>query len=156
MAFKKSSAIFVTLIVSAVALAIATSGALSAPSTSQNVPSGGTLTSVEASVNLGIYTNAVCTQNASFVDWGALETGESTTKVIWIKNLGNTDATLSISATDWVPANADPAINLSWNQEGRTLSPREVVQATLTLTVSESIDSSITSFNFNIRVTGTA
>ena len=157
MALKKSSVTtLLALVVAAIALAIATSGVLSSVSSTQTVPSGGTLTPVQASINLGIYANTACTLNASFVDWGALKPGDNTTKTVWIKNLGNANATLSVSATGWSPPNAYLAIGLSWNQEGRRLAPNEVVQATLTLSVSPSIDSSITTFNFNIRITGTA
>lgn len=133
-----------------------TSGALSALSSSKTVPSGGTLTPVQSTINLGIYTDNACTQNASFVDWGALKPGDNTTKTIWIKNVGNTNATLSVSATNWSPPNAYPAISLSWNQEGKAIAPNEVIQATLTLSVSASINSSITAFNFDIRITGIA
>ncbi len=103
---------------------------------------------------MGIYADNTCTQNASFVNWGDLRPGENTTKTVWIKNLGTTDVALSVAATDWEPQNAYPSISLSWNQEGRTLVPNEVVQATLTLTVSPDVAENITTFNFNIRITG--
>jgi hypothetical protein len=156
MALKKASAAILVLIIAAVSLAIATSGVLSVNTQSQNLPSGGTLTPVQAGINIGIYGNPACTQNASFVDWGALKAGDNALKIVYIKNLGTNNATLSLSTTGWTPANAYPAISLSWNQEGRSLAPNEVIQATLTLIVAANIDSSITSFNFNIRITGTA
>ena len=123
-AFKKTSTILIALIAAAITLSIATSGALIALSSSQTVPSGGTLTPVQSSINLGIYANSACTQNASFVDWGTLKPGDNTTKTVWIKNLGNANATLSVSATNWSPPNAYPDISLSWNKEGRALAPQ--------------------------------
>jgi hypothetical protein len=155
MALKKASIALIALIITAVALAIATSGALSSNTTSQTLPSRGTLTTVQGSINLGIYDNAGCTQNASFIDWGALKPGDYTTKTIYIKNLGTTNATLSLSTSDWTPSNASPDITLSWNQENRVIAPNEVIQATLKIEVSPSIDNSITTFSFNIQITGT-
>ena len=136
MALKKSSTALIALIIAAVALAIATSGALSSNTTSQTLPSRGTLTSVQGSINLGIYDNAGCTQNASFIDWGALKPGDYTTRTIFIKNLGTNSATLSLSTSDWTPSNAFPDITLSWNQENKVISPNEVIQATLKIEVS--------------------
>ncbi|MCW4010455.1 MAG: hypothetical protein NWF05_07520 [Candidatus Bathyarchaeota archaeon] len=156
MAPKKASVILAVTIAIAVALSLASSGVLNSVSSSQNVPSGGTITTVQASVNLGVFSDAACSQNASYVDWGALEAGSSTTETIWVKNVGSSAATLNLDATDWTPPNATPAISLSWNQEARVLAPGEVIQATLTLTVSETIDPSITAFSFNICITGTA
>ncbi len=120
----------------------------------QTVSTGGTVTALQ-SVNVGIYADSTCTTNASFVDWGALKPGDSTTKTVWVKNAGTADAKLSLSTNNWTPAAALQSMSLTWNQEGKQLAPSEVVQATLTLTVSASIDASITSFGFNIQITGT-
>ena len=152
---KKSITILIAMIALAVALVFATPGVLSALTSSSSLPSSGTLTQVQ-SVNVGTYSNSACAINATSVDWGALRPGDNATRTLWVKNLGNTNATLSLSTTGWVPANAAPSISLSWDRQGKILAPNEVVQATLTLSVSAGIDSSITSFNFNIVITGTS
>jgi hypothetical protein len=100
MAQRKALAAITVLVIIAVILSLATSGALSNLVSYQTVPSAGTLTSVQTSINIGIYADNMCTQDASFVDWGALKPGDNTTKTVWIKNLGNTNATLSVSATN--------------------------------------------------------
>ncbi len=133
---------------------VVTAAAAGVLSSYQTVPAGGTVTALQ-SVNVGIYADSACTQNASFVDWGALKPGDSTTKIVWVKNAGNANAALSMSTNNWTPANAYSAMSLTWNQEGKQLAPNEVVQATLTLSISASIDASITSFGFNIQITGT-
>jgi hypothetical protein len=153
MANKKAIAILVALIISAATLAIATTGVLSNTNFNQTIPSSGR---IQSSPNIGIFNNNICTQNATTIDWATLQSGISTSKTIYIKNLGTTNAALSLSAIEWNPTNASNAITLSWNIDGRTLAPNEVVQATLTLTVSPTIDASITSFSFNIQITGTA
>jgi hypothetical protein len=137
MAQKRATIILIVFIVSAVSLAIATSGALSASLTNTKIPSSGKLTTVETSVNVGVFDNSACTQNLTSVEWGELKAGENTTKTVWIKNIGDMDVTLSLSATGWEPSNAYLYMELAWNSNGKTLAPNEVIQATLTLSVSQ-------------------
>jgi hypothetical protein len=133
-------------------LTVAAAGVLTS---SQTVRTAGTLSSVQTSVNVGVYANSSCTQNASFIDWGTLKPGDTTTQTVWVKNAGTANTTLSMATNNWLPTNASQWISLTWNQEGTVLAPNQVVQATLTLTVSPSINSSITSFSFDIQITGT-
>ena len=60
-----------------------------------------------------------------------------------------------MQTSNWIPTNAQNGITLSWNAQGRILAPNEVAQATITLIVSPMIDATITTFNFNIQITGT-
>jgi archaellum component FlaG (FlaF/FlaG flagellin family) len=152
---KKPLLIIIGLIVIAVSLSVASSGALSALTGSQNLRTSGTLAQVQGSVNLGIYTDPQCTQNASFVNWGALQPGGSTTKTIYIKNLGDSEVALSLSTYDWAPQDAIPAITLIWNQDNTRLAPQETLQTTLTLSVAPDVSTTITTFSFNILITGT-
>jgi uncharacterized repeat protein (TIGR01451 family) len=146
----------ITAIIGVVAIGlILTVAAAGVLSSSQTVRTAGTLTSVQTSVNVGVYSNSACSQNASFVDWGSLRPGQTITKTVWVKNAGNANATLSLATNTWSPTNAGQSISLTWNQAGTVLAANQVVQATLTLTVSSSISSSITSFGFNIQITGT-
>jgi hypothetical protein len=159
MAPKKATILFVVLVISALVLTVVSSGALSALSNLTGtavVPSSGQVTSVQTSINLGIYQNSACTADTVSVNWGALHPGENTTQTLWIKNIGSTDATLSLSATGWTPSQAPSALELSWDGGGKTLVPGEVIQATLTLSVASTIDASITNFSFDIQITGTA
>ena len=59
----------------------ATAAASSTLRSHQTVPAGGTITSIQ-SVDVSIYADSACTQTVSFVDWGALKPGDSTTKTI--------------------------------------------------------------------------
>jgi archaellum component FlaG (FlaF/FlaG flagellin family) len=155
MSRKKPLLITIGLVVIAISLTVASSGALSALTGSQSLRTSGTLAQVQGSVNLGIYADPQCTQNASFVDWGALQPGGSTTKTIYIKNLGNNEVALSLSTYDWAPQDAIPAITLIWNQGNTHLAPGETLQATLTLSVAPDVPTTITNFSFNILITGT-
>ncbi len=153
MANKKTPlAIVVAVIVAATVLSVAAAGVLTS---SKNVPAGGTVSQIQASINIGVYADSGCTQTASYVDWGTLQPGDTVTKTLWIKNTGNTDATLSLTANTWSPTNAATWITVSWDKQNANLTPNQPVQATLTLHVATNIDSGITNFSFNMLISGT-
>jgi hypothetical protein len=153
MARKKIALIAIAAVVlTSALLAVTTAGVLSS---SQSLPSGGTVAAVQASVNIGVYGDVGCTQPASSVSWGTLNPGDVTTRTVWIKNTGTAAALLSMSTNGWSPANANQWLSITWNLNGRSIAPNEVVQATLTLSVSANVDSSITTFSVNILITGT-
>jgi archaellum component FlaG (FlaF/FlaG flagellin family) len=140
------------LVFSAVAIFAVTAGWLTYASTraTQNVPSKGKLTVL----NVGVYLNSGCTQSASALDWGTLTVGGNATLVVWVKNAGSGNVTLSLTTGSWVPSAASSWMTLSWNQEGTFLIPQQVVQATLVLTVSSFVDGDVGDFAFNIIIAG--
>jgi hypothetical protein len=73
---------------------------------------------------------------------------------MYVRNEGNVPETLNIAEDNWNPAPASSYITLTWNQENQVLPVGQVVQAVLTLTVSSSV-SDVTSFNFDVTITGT-
>lgn len=109
-----------------------------------------------ATINLGIYKDNACTQEMTTIDWGSLTPGSTATYVFYAKNTGNTKETVTLSTTGWSPSTASQYISVTWNQNNAALNAGEVVQATLTLTVSANIDSTITTFSNTIVVTGAA
>jgi hypothetical protein len=117
---------------------------------SQTLQSSGTVTAV----NVGVYSDSGCTQNCTSINWGAIAPGNSSTRTIYIKNIGTIPMTLSMTIGSWVPSNANTYIGLSWNREGAVLSAGQSTSATLTLSASSSAGN-ITSFSFNIIITGT-
>ena len=149
---KTSLLLVVSVVLVAVLVSVTAAGVLSS---SRTLPSGGMLSQVQVTVNVGVYVDSACGVNATFVDWGILEPGDSVAKMFWVKNLGNVGTSLSLAASGWLPAGAEQWMTMGWNQQGRMLVPNEVVQATLTLTVAPSIDSGVTSFSFDIMITGT-
>ena len=137
----------IAIAVTGLFLTMLTAGVLTS---SQSVSSGGTITAV----NVGVYTDSACTQNCTSIDWGTLAPGASTTRTIYVKNTGTIPVTLSMTATSWVPSNANTYLTLTWNRESSVLAAGSSVSATLTLTASSSAGS-ITTFSFNIIITGT-
>jgi hypothetical protein len=117
---------------------------------SQSLQSSGTVTAV----NVGVYSDSGCTQNCTSINWGSIAPGNSTTRTIYVKNTGTIPMTLSMTTGSWVPSNANTYISLSWNREGTVLTANQSISATLTLSASSSAGN-ITSFSFNIIITGT-
>jgi hypothetical protein len=117
----------------------------------RHLPSSGNI----AAINVGLYVDYACTQIVESVDWGDITPGESVTKIIYLKNTGNTQISLSMTTSNWSPSFANGPITLSWNKEGSLLSPGEVTTATLILETVENI-AGITTFSVSILIIGTA
>jgi hypothetical protein len=148
MAMRKiSMGAMIAVAVTGLFLTMLTAGVLTS---SQTVQSGGTITAV----NVGVYSDIGCTQNCTSIDWGTLAPGNSMTRTIYVKNTGTVSVTLSMATANWVPSNANTYLTLAWNRDSYVLAAGNSVSATLTLTASASAGS-ITTFSFNIIITGT-
>jgi len=145
----KNVAIGLTAVVVAIWLFVTllASGALIS---SRTIASSG----VVATANLGVYSDSACTQSLTSINWGTVSPGGSVARTIYVKNLGTTQVTLSMTGANWSPGSADGPITLTWNRDGTALGANQVATATLTLSVSSSI-SGITTFNVDIVITGT-
>jgi uncharacterized repeat protein (TIGR01451 family) len=105
-------------------------------------------------VGVGVYSDSGCTTALSAISWGTLNPGDVKTYTVYVKNTGTVSVTLNMTIGNWNPASASSYITLTWNQEKVVLPAGQVVQAVLTLTVSSSA-SGVTSFSFDITITGT-
>ena len=143
----KLSIIILTII--AIALTASTAAVLTV---NQNVPSSGTITTTP---NIGIYSDSACTTSMTSISWGSITAGGTATQTVYVKNTGTGTITLSLGASNWSPSGASSYITASWNKDGTQLSAGQSVAATITLTVSSSING-ITSFSNTIVITGTA
>jgi len=103
-------------------------------------------------IGVGVYWDQACTNPVSSINWGVLEPGSNVSRTVYIRNEGNTAARLAMTASNWSPPNASSYIALSWDYGGQTLNVSEVIQVTLTLSVSANI-AGITSFSFDITIT---
>jgi len=102
-------------------------------------------------VGVGVFWDSNCTNPVSFIDWGMVEPGSMNNATVYVRNEGNVAANISLATENWNPPNASDYLALSWNYDGRQLSPSEVIQVTLTLTVSLSVHG-IESFSFDIII----
>ena len=137
----------IAIAVTGIFLTVVSAGVLTA---SQSVTSSGTITAV----NVGVYADSGCTQSCSNIDWGTLPPGNSTNRIVYVKNTGTVPVTLSLSTTNWTPSNANNYLTLSWDRTNYVLNAGSSIQATLTLTASSGAGS-LTSFSFNVVITGT-
>ena len=104
-------------------------------------------------IGVGVYWDENCTSEVSSINWGMLEPGSSENVTVYIRNEGNSVASLSMDTSNWIPSNASDYITLSWDYGGVSITPGEVVQVTFTLSVSASIEG-VTSFSFDIVIVG--
>jgi hypothetical protein len=142
---KFSSGLIIALATAGIFLTIVTAGIIA----TQTVASNGTV----SSVNVGVYTNNQCNQNCTSLTWGTIDPGDSTSKTVYVKNTGTVRITISMTTESWTPTNANNYLTLTWNRQNTVLDPGESVPATITLSV-DSNTGSLTSFSFNIVITG--
>jgi len=121
------------------------------PKVNRQVSSGGTI----VALNVGIYSDAACSQVLQSIDWGYITPGGSVDKTIYIKNTGNMQLMLSMTTNSWNPPAASGPLTLTWDKEGATLDAGKITTATLTLSVAQDI-AGITTFSVAIVISGSA
>lgn len=102
--------------------------------------------------NIGVYWDSECSNPVTEINWDVIEPGSTKNTTVYMKNEANTSLTLSKSMDNWNPETAANYILLSWNYAGE-INPGQIVQVTLTLSISSSIQG-ITNFSFDIIITG--
>ena len=143
---KLSTGAIIALAATGIFLTLVTAGLIA----TKTIPSNGTVTAV----NVGVYTDSQCTQNCTSINWGTLNPGNTTTKTVYVKNTGSTPITLTMTTGSWTPTGANTKITLTWNQQNPVLNAGQSIAANLTLSVASDA-TSITTFSFNIIITGT-
>ena len=143
---KLSTGVIIALATTGIFLTLVTAGIIA----TQTIPSDGTITTV----NVGVYSNSECTQNCTSISWGALYPGNSTSKIVYVKNTGTVPITLTMTTATWTPTDADDYLTLDWDQQDTVLNVGDSVSANITLTAA-SDTGELQDFNFNIVITGT-
>jgi hypothetical protein len=154
MKIKKTALIpLIILVFIAVTLSAVTAGVLIAQ---QNVPNSGSVGgNITSTIDIKVYNDLEATSICTAIDWGNLNSGDTATKTIYIKNMGNVSETLSMTATDWTPPTATQSLYLTWTQEGKPLAAGEVVPATIVLKIA-SDTGDLSDFSFKMIISGTA
>ena len=104
-------------------------------------------------INVEVYWDSNCTNEVSLINWGIIEPGTTENVTVYILNTGNSNIMLSMNTTNWSPSSAPDYITLSWDYEDQSVGPSQVLQTTLTLSMSPSIQG-ITSFAFDLVIVG--
>jgi hypothetical protein len=107
-------------------------------------------------LNLSIktYSDSACTNQINTLSWGTLNQGSHKEITIYLKNSGNVPATLDCSFTGWNPSIASNYITISWNRNGSTIGPGEILSAKFSLDVSDNIVN-VSTFSCTTTITGT-
>ena len=103
-------------------------------------------------IGVGIYSDQACVNVISSIDWGIVSPGSNVNKTVYIRNEGNSAATLALAVSGWNPSNSLTYKTLRWDYTGSSVSKGQVIQVKFTLGVSSSI-SGITGFGFNMTIT---
>ncbi len=138
----------IAIALAAVFVTVLSSGALVSTKTISS-------TGVVTTANLGVYSDSACTQALASVNWGTVAPGGSVSMTVYVKNVGSTQVTLSMSKANWNPTSANGPVTIAWNKEGSVLAVNQVAMATLTLSVSSGV-SGITTFSVDVVVSGTS
>ncbi len=105
------------------------------------------------SIGVGIYWDQSCGTEVSSINWGFIEPGSSKNVTVYIRNEGNSAASLTMNVSNWNPSNASDHMDLSWDYQGQDINVSEVLEVTFTLVISSEIQG-ITSFSFDIVIIG--
>lgn len=91
--------------------------------------------------------------------WETIHPGLSKNVTLYLQSISNVETTLYLNSTNWNPANISNYMNLSWNYNGTTIHPSEIIQVTLTLSASYSnafllylITNDVKEFSFEIII----
>jgi hypothetical protein len=72
--------------------------------------------------NIGVFSDAACTNALAPLDWGSLSPGGTVAKTFYVKNTaGASSLTLSLATANWTPTTANGPITLTWNRQGTVL-----------------------------------
>jgi len=114
-----------------------------------------TVTSVSAvdADGIGVYWDSDCSDRVSSIDWETLTPGSVKSVVVYVRNENEEPIYLNMSTANWNPSNASQYITLRWDYSEQWMNPGEVLQITLSLSVSRYIEG-ISSFSFDILITG--
>ena len=104
-------------------------------------------------VKLNVYKNIECTIAADNIWWGEIEVGGSQQVSLYLKNNGGIEVIASLVTENWYPENAIDSFELVWDYNGQFISPGEVLEVTLTLSVSD-VCSLLDAFSFDIVIIG--
>lgn len=104
------------------------------------------------SFSFNVYQDPQCAISLNHINWGVLYPNETKTYTVYLKHDAKINLKCTMETRNWNPSEAVNYISLSWNLEGETIKPLQVLAANLTLYVSENIEN-VTSFSFDIVIT---
>ena len=98
---------------------------------------------------VGVFQDANCSVPVKYLDWGTLEPGSAKNVTLHIRNEGNYPATIILATGNWKPVNASNYMALTWNYDGKAVSPMEHIEVILTFSLSSAVID-IADFSFDV------
>jgi len=132
------------------ALALSVAWAFAILSTEETLRSVGTI----RSVGVNVYWNQQCTNETDILNFGEMEPDSSKDFTLYLRNEGNIPLTLNMTSENWNPSSATSYMLLTWNREGEQVSPDEVLEFVVALSVFQNV-TGINTFSLDIVITGT-
>ncbi len=111
------------------------------------IPTGGTIVKEDVEV----YWDPDGVQIVEAIDWGRPRPGDSVPIQVYIQNLGNEPSNLTLWISDWLPAEAQQFLLVSWDYTGQVLEVLEIIPVIITLDVDPGIHD-IHDFSFDIGI----
>jgi len=114
-----------------------------------------TITNVSGMVTEGVWVfeDSNCARECESIEWGTLTPGSVKEYDVYVRNKGEVPIYLIMSTTNWSSLQASYYLTLRWTYTGQKIDLGDVLQITLTLSVSPRIKD-VSSFSFNIVITG--
>lgn len=119
------------------------------------VPSLGTV----RTIGVEVYWDPNKENKTEVIDWSEIWLGSSKDVTIYIRSISNYEVTLELKVTDWNPDVVSDYMTLSWDYNGAPLSPNEMIEVTLSLSISNSpsfvqylVDEKVENFNLDIHI----
>ena len=131
------------------ALALSVAGAFAILRTQKTLGGMGTI----KSIGVNVYWDQQCTNVTDSLNFGEMEPDSSKNFTLHLRNEGNIPLTLSMTSENWNPSNATSYMLLTWNREGEQVSPDEVLEFVVALSVFQNV-TGINSFSLDIVIAG--
>jgi len=110
--------------------------------------------SVGVGQSIDVYSDPDCRNSMVSIVWGLLSPGEAKNVTVYVRNEGEANAVLSLSAYNWTPTEASNFMRITSDYTGAPLRPGQVLPFVVTLTVDQNI-SQITDFGVTIDINST-
>jgi hypothetical protein len=105
-------------------------------------------------VGVAFYWYKNATGPVTNITWGLVNPDSNNTKLLYCKNIKNSNVTLTLAVGGWIPTNANLYMNAGWNYSGAVLPPQTIMPIEFELNVLSNVTTSgITNFSFNLTVT---
>jgi len=110
--------------------------------------------SVGVGQSIDVYSDPDCRNSMGSIVWGLLSPGEAKNVTVYVRNEGEANTVLSLSAYNWTPTEASNFMRITSDYTGAPLQLGQMLPLVVTLTVDQNI-SQITDFGVTIDINST-